>query len=490
MRSRVLNPKWIDAMRRHGYKGAFELAATVDYLFGYDATAEVVEDWMYDRVTDAYVSDPEMRKFFGESNPWALRAIAERLLEADERRMWDASDAARRTLTEAVLEAEGCEEATVNVFPFDAVVGQDDAKLALRIAAVDRRIGGVLLRGEKGSAKTTLARGFAALLGDVPFVELPLGATEDRVVGSLDTRAALLGGEMRFHPGLLAAARRRRALRRRDQPARRPPRRRAARRRGVGRQRRRARRRLAPPSVPVRARRIDEPRGRRAAAAAARSLRAVCRGTRADDGRGSGRVGSPPARVRRDRRGSDRRRVRASRAMPETGAALADDVLEAASRLALQVGAEGLRADLVLSRAAAACAALDGRDKTDVEDLRRVAPLVLAHRSRRGPFDPPVLPAPELERALQNAFDDDGTIRTAPPTPPERALDARTAATGADAALRSPAPPLADGSVGDAPAGATEQRLRSPDCPRRCRTTRGRCQTPESRSRTCARRFA
>jgi cobaltochelatase CobN len=110
MRSRVLNPKWIGAMRRHGYKGAFELAATVDYLFGYDATADVVEDWMYERVTLAYVADPEMRKFFGESNPWALRAIAERLLEADERRMWDASDAARRTLTEAVLEAEGYEE--------------------------------------------------------------------------------------------------------------------------------------------------------------------------------------------------------------------------------------------------------------------------------------------------------------------------------------------------------------------------------------------
>jgi cobaltochelatase CobN len=111
VRSRVLNPKWIDAMRRHGYKGAFELAATVDYLFGYDATAEVVEDWMYERVTDAYVADPEMRKFFAESNPWALRAIAERLLEADQREMWDASDAARKTLTDAVLEAEGYEEA-------------------------------------------------------------------------------------------------------------------------------------------------------------------------------------------------------------------------------------------------------------------------------------------------------------------------------------------------------------------------------------------
>ena len=69
MRTRVLNPKWIEAMRRHGYKGAFELAATVDYLFGYDATAEVVEDWMYERVTDAYVADPAMRKFFERVEP-------------------------------------------------------------------------------------------------------------------------------------------------------------------------------------------------------------------------------------------------------------------------------------------------------------------------------------------------------------------------------------------------------------------------------------
>ena len=110
VRSRVLNPKWIDAMRAHGYKGAFELAATVDYLFGYDATARVVQDWMYERVTDAYVADPEMRKFFESSNPWALRSIAERLLEADERGMWSASEGARAELTSAVLEAEGWEE--------------------------------------------------------------------------------------------------------------------------------------------------------------------------------------------------------------------------------------------------------------------------------------------------------------------------------------------------------------------------------------------
>jgi cobaltochelatase CobN len=110
VRSRVLNPRWIDGMRRHGYKGAFELAATVDYLFGYDATARVVEDWMYERVTESYVGDPSMRAFFRASNPWALSAIAERLLEAQQRGMWNASDGARKTLVAAVLEAEGWEE--------------------------------------------------------------------------------------------------------------------------------------------------------------------------------------------------------------------------------------------------------------------------------------------------------------------------------------------------------------------------------------------
>ncbi|MEV5693874.1 cobaltochelatase subunit CobN [Micromonospora globbae] len=87
-RARVVNPKWIAAMRRHGYKGAFELAATVDYLFGYDATAGVVDDWMYERLAEAYVFDPTTREFLAESNPWALRGITERLLEAADRGLW------------------------------------------------------------------------------------------------------------------------------------------------------------------------------------------------------------------------------------------------------------------------------------------------------------------------------------------------------------------------------------------------------------------
>jgi cobaltochelatase CobN len=89
-RSRVVNPRWIQAMRRHGYKGAFELAATVDYLFGWDATTGVVADWMYEQLAASYVLDPETRQFLETSNPWALRGITERLLEAADRGLWEA----------------------------------------------------------------------------------------------------------------------------------------------------------------------------------------------------------------------------------------------------------------------------------------------------------------------------------------------------------------------------------------------------------------
>ena len=107
-RARVVNPRWVEAMKRHGYKGAFELAATVDYLFGYDATAGVVEDWMYDRLTHAYVLDESMREFFAKSNPWALHGIAERLLEAADRKLWDTPDQETlAALRQVYLETEG-----------------------------------------------------------------------------------------------------------------------------------------------------------------------------------------------------------------------------------------------------------------------------------------------------------------------------------------------------------------------------------------------
>ncbi|MBT2387093.1 cobaltochelatase subunit CobN [Streptomyces sp. ISL-11] len=107
-RARVVNPRWIEAMRRHGYKGAFELAATVDYLFGYDATTGVVPDWMYDKLAQTYVLDPENRAFLQNANPWALHGIAERLLEAESRGMWAKPDAETlEELKRAFLETEG-----------------------------------------------------------------------------------------------------------------------------------------------------------------------------------------------------------------------------------------------------------------------------------------------------------------------------------------------------------------------------------------------
>jgi cobaltochelatase CobN len=93
-RSRVVNPKWIAGARRHGYKGALEMAATVDYLFGYDATAGVVDDWMYERVAHAYLLDADNRAFLETSNPWSAREMTERLLEAAARGMWAQPDAA------------------------------------------------------------------------------------------------------------------------------------------------------------------------------------------------------------------------------------------------------------------------------------------------------------------------------------------------------------------------------------------------------------
>ncbi|WP_239022441.1 cobaltochelatase subunit CobN [Raineyella fluvialis] len=91
-RSRVVNPRWIAAMQRHGYKGAFELAATVDYLFGFDATAGVVDDWMYEKLAESYVLDEDTQQFMRHANPWALNGIIEKLHEAADRGLWEEPD--------------------------------------------------------------------------------------------------------------------------------------------------------------------------------------------------------------------------------------------------------------------------------------------------------------------------------------------------------------------------------------------------------------
>ncbi|WAL59833.1 cobaltochelatase subunit CobN [Thermocoleostomius sinensis] len=110
-RSRVINPKWIAGVMRHGYKGAFEMAATVDYLFAYDATAHCVEDYMYQGVAQAYLFDPQVQAFIQQKNPWALRDMAERLLEAHQRGLWQSIDSATlEQLRSIVHQAEGAIE--------------------------------------------------------------------------------------------------------------------------------------------------------------------------------------------------------------------------------------------------------------------------------------------------------------------------------------------------------------------------------------------
>ena len=107
-RSRVINPKWIKGVMRHGYKGAFEMSATVDYLFAYDATANCVEDFMYQGVAEAYLFDETVQQFIQEKNPWALRDMAERLLEANQRGLWqDVDSNTLDNLRSIVHDAEG-----------------------------------------------------------------------------------------------------------------------------------------------------------------------------------------------------------------------------------------------------------------------------------------------------------------------------------------------------------------------------------------------
>ncbi len=88
MRGRAANPKWLRGVMRHGYKGAFEIAATVDYLFAFAATAGVVENHHFDQLFDAYLGDDEVREFMADANPAALREMAQRFAEAVDRGLW------------------------------------------------------------------------------------------------------------------------------------------------------------------------------------------------------------------------------------------------------------------------------------------------------------------------------------------------------------------------------------------------------------------
>ena len=107
MRSRLLNPRWIEGMKQHGYKGAFEMGASLDYLFAYDAATDRVPDWCYGSICDQWLSNEQTLSFLMSRNPWVLRDMAERLLEASNRGLWEqASDHQMDQLRQLVINSE------------------------------------------------------------------------------------------------------------------------------------------------------------------------------------------------------------------------------------------------------------------------------------------------------------------------------------------------------------------------------------------------
>ncbi len=315
------------------------------------------------------------------------------------------------------------------VFPLSALVGLDDLVRALVLAAVEPAIGGVLLRGDKGSAKTTAARGLASLLPDAPFVEIPLGASEDRVVGSVDVGAILADGAHRFSPGLLAAA---------DG--------------GI----------LYVDEVNLLADHLVDVLLDAAATGAHRVERDGFSHVQASRFVLVGSMNPEEGELRPqllDRFGLSVRvrapedpAVRAealrrrlafdadpaafasewARAEAELAARLRDvrpaplspGLEEAVAALCVAAGAEGLRADLVICRAAAALAGWRGLPEASEDEVEAVAPLALGHR-RRTPFGQSPEEAGDLGRVVSEALHP-----PAPPRPEEPAAGGRSGGTG------------------------------------------------------------
>ena len=396
-------------------------------------------------------------------------------------------------------------------FPFSAIVGQDALREALLACAVDPRIGGVLVRGERGTAKSTAVRALAPLLppvrvvqgcafavdpeagGPCPdgphppgapavarpvrLVELPLGATADRLVGTLDLDRALADGTQAFAPGLLAMAHR--GILYVDEVN------------------------LLPDhlvDVLLDAAALGHNHVERDGMSIDHPARFVLVGTmNPEEGdlrpqlldrfglsvevRGSSDAADRMEVVRRrlahdtdpdgfaERFADDERtvaaRVAAARARLER-VRLGDRALALIAATCASLGVDGLRADIVCARTATALAALDGADEVDEAHVRRAALLALAHRRRRGPLDPPGLAPEELDEAMDQArgdAPDDAGPDDGPPGDP-----APRAGGGGDASDHDGAPQPAGagadaGPTGDAGHHCAADAPPAPDAP-------------------------
>jgi magnesium chelatase subunit I len=331
-------------------------------------------------------------------------------------------------------------------FPFSAIVGQDEMKRALLIAAVDGRIGGVMVFGDRGTGKSTAVRALATLLPPievragcrftcdaradgpcpfdcpvtvgkpqpkaVPFVDLPLGATEDRVVGALDLERALATGEKRFEPGLLAKAHRgflyidevnlledhlvdllldvaasgENVVEREGLSLRHPARFLLI---GSGN----------PEEGELRPQLLDrfglsvEVKTPERLADRVEVVRRRDRFDRDPHGFAAGYAEADAAVVRKV--------AKARRKAPDVN--VPDAVLELASQLCQALGADGLRGELTLMRAARAQAALEGRSVVTPAHMAAIAPMALRHRLRRNVLDE-TGSTPRIARAIAELF--------------------------------------------------------------------------------------
>jgi cobaltochelatase CobN len=107
VRSRLLNPKWIEGQKEHGYSGAMNISKRVGRVYGWEATTEEVDDWIFDDIVKTFISNEENKKFFMENNPWAMEEMTRRLKEAAERKLWKPADGILDELKDACLELEG-----------------------------------------------------------------------------------------------------------------------------------------------------------------------------------------------------------------------------------------------------------------------------------------------------------------------------------------------------------------------------------------------
>lgn len=350
-------------------------------------------------------------------------------------------------------------------YPFSALVGHDRLRLALLLCAVRPEIGGVLIRGEKGTAKSTAARALAAVLSEADpgakLVELPIGATEDRVVGSLDLQKVLRDGEHAFSPGLLSRAHG--GVLYVDEVN------------------------LLPDhlvDVLLDAAAMGRVHIERDGVSHSHESRFVLIGTMnpeegelrpqlldrfglAVDVHASREVAVRSAVIRRrldyeaDPAGFAARytandsdlaqKIAAARARVND-VDLSDRELNRIAALCAAFDVDGMRADLVVARTAVAHAAWRGADSVSEEDIRVAAELALPHRRRRDPFDDPGIDPGDLDAALSATADDEPLSATAD--------DAALSATADDGSEPDPDPP-GGGQLADETAETTLRQQNS-----------------------------